>query len=249
MRVAFDVIGSKERAVAIVEMPESANAKKMAKEIMARHRNVKSVLAKISGRAGKFRTYKLKLIAGARNTEVLHREHGLFFKLDPKKVYFSPRESQERQNVANLVKANERVLVLFSGIGPFAIAIAKKQPSAQITAVDANKSAIKYAEENRALNRAWNVKNICCDIRKFKTNEKFDRIIMPLPENAWKFLPLTLKLAKNSAIIHLYAIASESKNFKDSDNKIPKGLKIIARHKVLPYAPRKWKVRLDLKVV
>ena len=248
MRVAFDVIGGAEKAVAIIEPKEGENPKEIAAEIMRRHKNVKLVLAKTSGRQGKFRTYELKIIAGSRDTEVLHKEHGMVFKLDLQYVYFSPRESQERQRIANLVKPNERVLVLFSGAGPFAIAIAKKQPSAEIVAVDANKAAIKYADENRKLNRAWNVENVCVDAEKFESKEKFDRIIMPLPESAWEFLPHVKILAKKNATVHLYAIGSDSKNLKDIDEKIPKGLKIVAREKVLPFAPHKWKIRLDMKV-
>ena len=247
MRVAFDVIGSGDKAVAIVEAKEGASPKEIAKQIMEKHSNVKSVLEKVSGRQGKFRTYKLKLIAGDKNTEVLHKEHGMVFKLDPAKVYFSPRESQERQRIANLVKPNEQVLVMFSGAGPFAIAIAKAQPSAEITAVDANRTAIKYADENRKLNRAWNVKNICKDAEKFSSKEKFNRIIMPLPESAWKFLPQAIKWAKKGAVIHLYAIGSDAKKLKDVNDKIPKGLKIVSREKVLPFAPRKWKIRIDLQ--
>ncbi len=261
MRVAFDVIGSGDKAVAIIEPKKDESPKEIAADIMRRHKNVKSVLAKTSGRQGKFRTYKLKLIAGDKNTEVLHKEHGMVFKLDPQKVYFSPRESQERQSVANLVKPNERVLVLFSGAGPFAIAIANRQPSAQVIAVDANRAAIKCADENRKLNRAWNVQNICADATKFMSKDevdlsqhsfsraktKFDRIIMPLPETAWKFLPDVKKLAKKGAVIHLYAIGSDAKNLEDIDEKIPRGLKIISREKVLPFAPHKWKIRIDLK--
>lgn len=246
MRVAFDVIGSGDKAVAIIELQDDSDAKKIAEEIMHRHSNVKSVLAKVSGRTGKFRTYKLKLIAGDKNTEVLHKEHGMVFKLDPAKAYFSIRESQERQRVAEMVKPNERVLVLFSGVGPFAIAIAKKQPSAEIVAVDANKIAIKYADDNRKLNRTWNVTNVCSDAEKFTSNEKFDRVIMPLPETAWEFLPDVKKLAKKGAIINLYAIGSDDKNLKDVDEKISKGMKIISREKVLPFAPHKWKIRIDL---
>ena len=113
MRIAFDVIGSRERAVAIVELKKGQKPKETAKEMMARYPHVKSVLAKAGPRAGVLRIYKLKLLVGSKNTVVTHKEHGLFFKLDPKLMYFSPRESTERQRIADLVKPNEKVLVLF----------------------------------------------------------------------------------------------------------------------------------------
>ena len=54
-RIAFDVIGNKERAVAIIGMNYPKNEKKIAEEIMKRHKNVKSVLKKLAERKGKFR--------------------------------------------------------------------------------------------------------------------------------------------------------------------------------------------------
>jgi tRNA (guanine37-N1)-methyltransferase len=248
----YDIIGSKEKAVAIIEK----GGKKLAEQIMRKHKNVKSVLKKISGRSGEFRLYKLRLILGDKNTEVFHREHGMIFKLDPRKVYFSPREATERQRIAELVKPKEKILVMFAGIAPFAIAIAKEKVC-EITCVEINPDACKYAEENITRNKLkGSVEIICGDIRKvWKKLEKFDRILMPLPESAWKFLKYAFRLARKGTIIHLYGISEEKNLFKDLEAKIAKEaekegvrVKIITRQKVLPFAPRKWKVRIDLKV-
>lgn len=255
-RIAYDLIGSAGRAVAVVDIYKKKNARALAKEILHRHSHVKSVLGKSAGRAGAFRIYKLKFLAGSKNTEVLHKEHGFFFKLDPRKVYFSPRESEERFRVSKLVKPRERVLVMFSGIGPLQVYIGKFCLSCEIVGVELNKVAVKYADENLRLNKIRNAKNICADVRKFKSEKKFDRIIMPLPESGLEFLPAALKHAKRGTIIQVYAISHQRKLFVDIEEKISKILKkrkvkfkFIRRQKVLPYAPRLQKVRIDFKIL
>ena len=255
MRIAFDIIGSRDKAVAIVEVKKGQKPKKIAEELMKRYPHVKSVLAKAGPREGVLRTYKLKLIAGSKNTVVMHKEHGMLFKLDPRLMYFSPRESTERQRIASKVKKNEKVLVMFSGVGPFSIAIAKKHRTAQIETIEINKKAVAFANENRKLNQAWNIKNHHGDANQASKLGKFDRIVMPLPETAWKFLPAAFKAAKKGAMIHLYGF-SKSDKYLDLLEKIERmakkskiTYKITGAQKVLPYAPRIWKVRIDIKIV
>ncbi len=242
MRLAFDVIGGKEGAVAIIEGADKA----VAKEIMGRHKNVKAVFGKVGNRKGEYRLYKLKLLAG-KPIEVVHRESGLLFKLDPRKVYFSPRESTERERCALLCKPKEKVLVLFAGAGPLAIAIGKRNPQARVVAVEKNPAAVKYAQENVRLNRTVNVSVVQADAGKFKSEEKFDRIFMPLPEGAVGFLKVARGLVKPRGTVHLYALSHEKTLFRDVEGKL-KGWKVIGKQKVLPYAPRVWRVRLDLRV-
>lgn len=249
----LDIIGSREKAVAIIEKC----GKKEALEIMERYTNVKSVLKKQGGRRGIFRTYRLRLLAGDKNTEVVHREYGMLFRLDPRKAYFSPREAEERQRIAQIAKDGERILVMFSGVAPYAIAIAM-QKNCEIACVEINKKAVEYANESLRINKlVGSVENICADVKKvYKKLGKFDRVLMPLPETAYKFLPQAFALAKKGGVIHLYGISEEKKLFKDLEEKAKKiaenrkmKYKIIRRQKVLPFGVRIWKVRIDLKVL
>ncbi len=246
--MAFDIVGSKEKAVAIIEK----NGAK-AEEIVKTHKNVKSVLVKTSSRKGKYRLYKYRLVYGDKNTEVLHREHGCVFKLDPRKVYFSPRESEERQRIARKAKNGERILVMFSGVSPLGIAIAKEK-KCEVVCVEANKSAYKYAEKNVLSNKLkGSVKNINADVKNvYEKIGKFDRIIMPLPEKAVEYLEEALHCSKKRSVIHVYGI-SEYSNLSDIRGKIKskagKKIKIIGSKLVLAYAPRIWKGRVDFKVI
>ncbi len=248
----LDIIGSREKAVAIIEK----GGKKEALELMKRYANVKSVLKKQGGREGVYRVYRLRLLAGDRNTEVVHREYGMLFKVDPRKAYFSPREAEERQRIAQMAKDGERILVMFSGVAPYAIAVAR-QKNCEIVCVEINRKAVEYANESLKLNRlAGSVENACADIRKvYGKIGKFDRILMPLPETAYKFLPEAFALAKKGAAIHLYGVSDEKNLFKDVEEKAEKAAaklkaeyKIAGRQKVLPFGVRMWKVRIDMKV-
>ena len=83
---SFDVIGSKQKAVVIIEVPEEIRdyEEAIAHAVMRVQKSVISVLSKESGRAGEFRTREMRLIAGDPDTEILHRESGCAFRLDPK---------------------------------------------------------------------------------------------------------------------------------------------------------------------
>lgn len=254
---SFDIIGNKEKAVAIIDWNEIYDRYKneIAKAIMELNKNVKSVLFKKTPRKGNLRLYEFEII-GDRNTEVVHKEYGYFLKLDPTKVYFSPRESTERQRIASKVRENEKILYLFSGIAPFAFAIFKKIKDVRIYCIEINKYAIKYAEENKKINKVENrLFNILCDVRYLNLKEKFDRILVTLPISTENFLIKALEFAKENTVIHYYNWGKEDNLFEKALNDIEEATKlfnfnyeILEKIKVLPYAPKIYKVRIDFRV-
>jgi tRNA (guanine37-N1)-methyltransferase len=257
---SYEIIGSREKAVAIIEIPEDLQKKEkeIANQILTRHKNVKSVLKKVSERKGVYRKREYKLLAGDSNTEVIHKEHYCRFKLDPKLVYFSPREGTERLRIANQVKPKETVMLMFAGIGAYAIIIAKKQPKVdKIISIEINPSAYEYMKENIRLNKvAEKVTPILGDV-KLKCKDwygKCDRVIMPLPHDAWKFLDLAFKCLKSCGYIHMYIIEREE-NIQDKVrsiiNRFSTKIKRKIKHKikkVLPYAPRTYKYCVDIEL-
>jgi tRNA (guanine37-N1)-methyltransferase len=254
---SFDIIGH----IAIIEVPERLKRKKkiIAKVIMELNKHIKTVLEKASERKGVYRIRKYRFLAGEKNFETIHKEYGCVFKLDPTKVYFSPRELTERQRIASQVKENEVVMVMFAGVGPYAIQIAKKQPKVkEVIAIEINPVAVKYAKENVLLNKVQDkVKVIEGDVRE-KCKDfygKCDRVVMPLPKGAEDFLDIAVKCLKNKGYIHFYNWGTEPNIFENAEKIVQEKLgnlgvkyKIINKRKVLPYAPRKWKICLDIYV-
>lgn len=254
LRRSYDVVGK----IIIVEIPKllSKKEKIIGKALLKMHKSAKTVAKKVGSHKGKYRKQNLKIIYGERNTETIYRENNVLLKLDIKKLYFSPRLATERKRIAQLVKKGEKVLVMFSGCGPYPLVIAKNSKAKEVYAVEANRIAHRYALENIKLNKLSNVKAIIGDVRKIipKLNKKFDRIIMPLPKGAENYLDTTLLAAKKGAMIHFYTFAKE-KEIKTSINKISsackrkkKKFKIMRYVKCGQVAPREYRICVDFAV-
>ncbi len=257
---SFDIIGSREKAVAIVEIPPALEGfeGEVAKAIMERHKNVKSVLVKGSERLGESRVRSYRLIAGDPDTEVIHREAGCLYKLDPQKVYFSPREGTERERIAERVHDGEKILVMFSGVGPYPIMIAKRHDNVKVTAVESNPYAHNYCVENIHLNRVQDrVFAILGDVRDvaLRLGFTFDRIIMPLPRGAYRFLDLAIPLLNCGGVLHFYHWAKEPDLFSEAEAVLSRAaegfgrrVEFIEEARVSQYSPRVWKIRVDVRI-
>ena len=253
---AFDIIGNKEKAVAIIEIPDSFKKKKMiAEAILRQHKNVKTVLEKKSPRKGVFRIRSYRILAGDKNTEVIHKESSCLFMLDPRKVYFSPREGTERERIANIIDSNENIMVFFAGIGAFPIVIAKKK-RCSVTGIEINPKAVYYFRKNAEMNKV-DVKIVKGDVKKViskEYNEKFDRVIMPLPESSTNFLKEAIYCLKKGGTCHLYCFSKEDA-LKDVVKRIEENLEeqgrieLISIQKVLPWGPKIFKYRIDFRIL
>jgi len=255
---SFDIIGNKDKAVAIIELDDKIKkkAKIIANALMKKHKNVKSVLLKASPRSGIFRTRDYKIIGGSKNTEVMHVENGCRMLLDPTTVYFSPRESTERQRITELVKRDEVVMVFFAGVGPFVVEIAKKSNPKNVLAIEINPIAVDYLIKNIKLNKLTNVEILLGDVTEKSTQfyGRCDRVLMPLPEKSIDYLQDAINCLKKGGICHFYCFSDEEKldQWKTRLNHIAANMHrkiiFIGVQKVLPYGPRIWKYRIDFVV-
>ena len=226
MRVAFDIVGGREGAIAIItNLNMTAKEAKVAAEyIMDKYGHVRSVVRKVGKRSGKYRTFKIKHLLGKKNLVVVHKEYGYKLKLHLGKVHFSPREGDERERIVKQVKDGEKILYLFSGVAPYAVAIAKKR-KVEITCIEWNPTAVRYAKENIKLNKLKGVRVLKRDVKKFTSKEKFDRIIMPLGLEAIDYLKFVDIFVKKGTIIHLYGTSG------DGGKDLSKQVKMILKRK------------------
>ena len=169
--------------------------------------------------------------------------------MDIDKTYFSPRLVSERLRIAKLVKKNESVLVMFSGVAVYPINIAKHSKAGEVYAIEINPSAHKFAQENLKLNKISNVKLFLGDVKKIlpKINKKFDRIVMPLPSDAEYYLDLAIKKLNKNGVIHFYDFQRKENIPNASIEKIKKHCnpKILNVVKVGQYSPRKYRICID----
>ncbi len=256
---SFDIIGSKEKAVAIIEIPKEMQKyrTRIAAAVMQQHKNVKSVLEKGTPRKGAYRLRDYRVIKGDKNTEVIHSETGCRFVVDPQKTYFSQREGTERQRIASLVRNGETVMVFFAGAGPFPIILSKKTEAKRIIGIEINPAAAEYFRKNVALNKCRNVEVMEGDVAAESKNYigSCDRIVMPLPEKSVDYVPDAIACAKQGGIIHLYLFSTElglaavKSNIRKIARKSGKKLGFLGKTNVLPYGPGIWKMRLNIRVL
>lgn len=255
---SFDLVGD----IAIVEIPPALEPKEgmIGLALLSVHKNLRTVLKKLGPMEGEYRVRRVKCIAGEDRTETFYKESGVGMRLDVSKVYFSVRLASERTRIASLVRKGERVLVLFAGVGPFALVIAKQRPDAQVVAVELNPDAVRYMQENIAMNKAKNVEAVEADARSLDLGRlggegSFDRVVMPLPKSAHEFLDVAFRAVKDGGFVHFYTLAGSGKPFEDAFAKAraeadKAGVKAeaLSQRIVRPYSPSQVQVVLDLQV-
>ncbi|MEM4263402.1 MAG: class I SAM-dependent methyltransferase family protein [Candidatus Woesearchaeota archaeon] len=253
---SFDVVGS----IAILEIPDELKKKEklVAKELMNLFKQVKTVVKKSGIHYGKYRRQKLTVLAGE-NTKIAEcRESGIILKVDLEKCYFSSRLGSERLRIAQQVKPGEKVLVMFSGVAPYPLVIAKNSRADSVVGVELNPVAHKFALQNVALNKLGHkITLFKGDVTKVvpKFKEKFDRIVMPMPKTALTFLKTAFKAAKKGTIIHFYGFGREDEfpgiveKIKKECKKYKKKCKILKVVKAGQYAPYVFRVCVDFRLL
>jgi len=248
---SFDIIGD----IAILEIPEelSSRRKLIGEVLLSTFKNVKLVAAKKTKVDTEYRTRELEILAGEQRKETEHREHGCLYRLNAETCYFSPRLSSERLRIAEQCKEGERILVMFAGVGPYAVLIAKKSKAREIYAIELNPEAFRYLEENSRINRV-NIHAINGDVREETPKlGNFDRIIMPLPKDAGDFLDVALPALKKNGVIHLYGFAHNEEEsiekVKEICSDLGHEIEILDAVKCGSYSPYLFRICVDFKVV
>jgi tRNA (guanine37-N1)-methyltransferase len=212
---SYDVIGD----IAIIRVTERSRkcSRIIAETIMDVHKNVKTVLAQTSSVLGDFRLRKLEFLAGEDKATTMHKESGCLFSVDVEKCYFSPRLLYERMRIAKQVGNGEVVVNMFAGVGCFSIIIAKHSKPEKVHSIDVNPAAFQFMQENIRLNRVYRrvipTKGDAREVIEKRLHCVADRVLMPLPEKAFEYLPhALLALKKAGGWIHYYDFEHARKN-------------------------------------
>ncbi len=242
--------------------------KKWAKEFMSTRPSVSTVLEKVDKFKGRLRTPTTKWILGEKTKEALYRENDCMFRLNVDNCYFSPRLSSERKELAGKVKKGEEILVMFGGVGPFAIVMASttfkkgsRSPKGKIISVELGRECTKYAKINIKRNKlVGRVEAICGDVRKRigkgkDVDCKFDRIVMARPNLKDSFLDVAFPVVKKGGIIHYYGFYHEDEVDKlkgmieREAKKAKRKIKIMKIKKAGEIGTRRFRFRVDLKII
>jgi len=233
------------------------NKKKEALKFLRGHKGVRTVLEKTGKFSGRLRTLKTRFLAGDKNLEALYRENGCDFRFNVESCYFSSRLASERLELAKMTRKGENVLVLFGGVAPYAIVIAKLAKPGKVVSVELGRECSKYAEINVKRNKVADVVSIVQgDVRKVlpKMNEKFSRIVMARPNLKDSFLDVAFKKIKKNGIMHYYGFYEEDELEKmirmifDEASKARKKIRIIGLKKAGDIGAYKYRYRADIKI-
>jgi tRNA (guanine37-N1)-methyltransferase len=257
---ALDVIGD----IAVIEIPRELKTYQnlIGEAILATHKNVQTVLAKVGAVSGTYRLRQFEIIAGEPKTSTIHKEYGCQYYVDVAKAYFSPRLSHEHSRVASLVQNGETVVDLFAGVGPFSVLIAKNNPDVKVYAVDINPEAAEFLKRNVRLNRVENrVVPIQGDARQVIEERLLgvaDRVIMNLPEKAMEFIDAACRAIKPSGgIVHYYAFVRLPDSLENAQSSFSEAVEktgrkvgaFLSAKTIRETAPYEWQVVLDAKIL
>lgn len=251
---SFDIVGD----IAIIQIPKELEdiQDKIAEAIFKLHKNVKVVLKKVGIHRGIFRRQRLRIVAGERRKVTECRESGVRIRLHVEDVYFSPRLATERARIASQVNPGERVLVMFSGVAPYCLVIAKKSRASEVYGIEINPVAHQFALKNVALNKLHNIKLFLGDVRIVvpMLGMRFDRIVMPLPLGGENFLDTALSVIKDGGTIHFYDFKDEA-GFEIAKMKVRNACKAAGKRcrilrlvKCGQIGPRTYRICIDFKV-
>ena len=252
----YDIVGN----IAIVKFRRETKAsekKRVAAQLLRQHAQLITVLEKTGRFKGRLRAQKTRYIAGERMKEAVYRENGCVFRLDVDRCYFSPRLASERKKIAEMVKEGERVLVMFGGVAPFAIVIARLAKPKCVVSMELSRACTRYARENVLKNKVQRiVETVQGDVRRLipKVKEKFDRVVMPRPNLRESFLSFALRAVKKGGVIQYYGFYRENEReemkrlIESEARKARKKVKIIRVKKAGNIGVRRYRWRADLRV-
>lgn len=258
---SYDIVGS----IAIIRLTEVSKkySQTIAKAVMSVHKNVKTVLAQASPVKGDFRLRKLEYVTGENRTKTLHKESMCLFAVDLKKCYFSPRLFYERMRIAKLTKKDEVVVNMFAGAGCFSIVIAKRSGAAKVYSIDINPAAFQLMQENVRLNRVYGrmipIFGNAKEVIEKELCHAADRVLMPLPEKAFEYLPTALlALKETGGWLHYYDFVHAKKTANPLERirlkvaekltSLDVGFEIPFHRVVRTIGPNWYQVVLDIRV-
>lgn len=257
---AFDIFGN----IALVKFSfdtKVSEKKKFAEELLKKHKYFKTILEKTGKFKGRLRKQRTNWLAGEKTKEVLHRENGCVFRFNIDETYFSPRLSNERIEIARKIKKDDEVFVMFAGVAPYSIVIAKNSKVKIVYSNEINREANKYAEMNIGLNKLkdkiillpGDIKKVALKLSKEK--KKFAVIVMPRPQLKESFLKQAFMLSKKGTRNFYYDFCKESEielvieKIKLEARKSKRKIKILRVKKAGEIAPYKFRFRIDFLVL
>lgn len=203
---------------------------------------VKAVVEETNGIRGSVRRPQTRLLWGD-ETETVHKENGIRYRLDPTKVMFSTGNVNERLRMGRLVQPGEEVVDLFAGIGYFALPMALHGGARRVVACEINPTAFGYLRENVQLNGASAVEPRLGDCREVAPDDGGDRVVLGYLRDTHRFLPKALRVLRSPGWLHYHeacpdrAVERLEAHLRDATRDAGRDVVTLQRQRVKDYAP------------
>ncbi|KAL8127197.1 tRNA (guanine(37)-N(1))-methyltransferase 1 [Apium graveolens] len=219
---------------------------------------IQTVVNKTDAIHNDYRTMQLEVLAGNHSLVTTVVENGLRFQVDLSTVYWNSRLSTERQRLLNCFTQDDIVCDVFAGVGPIAIAAAKRVR--HVYANDLNPNAVDFLQKNCVINKLERkIEVFNMDGRRFIDSvigsskvKCITQVVMNLPNDAAEYLDAfigsfgnydntkTFTLPK----IHVYGFSKAQDPEFEFQERIRIALCEVAfeiqLHRVRLVAPGKW---------
>lgn len=252
----YDILGN----IAIIKAEGKTKKGKLAeaRELLKKP-GIETILERASNVKGRLRTIKTKHILGEKTLIATHKENACVFNFNVEACYFSPRLANERQIISQKINMNDRVLVMFAGVGAYPIVIYRYKKPEKIIAVEIGKECCMYFEKNLFLNKIprGKIEIIQGDVKR-KVNSKlgkFDVVIMARPNLKESFLKYGLSVCKKSTRLFYYGFCKDDEinelveNLLQEAKKIKRKIKIKKITPVGEIAPYKHRYRIEMEIL
>lgn len=271
---SWAVIGS----VILVAVPDDCpDESELGDALLELHGHAETVLAR-NEISGQRRIPDHRVIAGTGNTETIHEEHGVKYKLDLSNVMFSPGNKRERTRMAALIaesatqdrpattvsdipddlrsldglSPDEHVFDMFAGIGYFTLPAAVA--GASVTAAEINPTSFEYLCTNLSLN------NVDDRVTPYRTNcrnlepDAVDRVVMGHYDSS-EYLQTALQTVQYNGVVHYHALVPDANlwsqpadTLTEAASSVDRDISIEGQHRIKSYAEGIYHVVIDARV-
>ena len=217
----------------------------------------KTVLNDVGGISGIYREPNVEILYGSKDTETVHKENGIKYKLDVQKIMFSSGNMDERLRMAKISNKNETVVDLFAGIGYFTLPMAVYSKPKKIFSCEINPVAYRYLCKNIVLNHVTSiVEPLFGDNRLIAPKNVAERVVMGYIEDTDRFLPVAFDCLKNcTGYIHYHDVCPNKllpersfRSIQETAGKYKKNVDLLTCRVIKSYAPGVSHVVLDIRV-
>ena len=206
------------------------------------------------GIEGQFREPVREMIAGTR-TETVHRENGVVFNLDARKVMFSAGNLKERMRMG-LFGKDEFVVDMFAGIGYFTLPMAVHSRPRKIVAIELNPNAYHYLCQNIRENHVEKiVEPIFGDCREVTPVGVADRVVMGMVQVTDRYLLKGIQALRPGGILHYHQTiptamhpAQAVRDVTDAANVLGRPVEILRCVRVKKYSPGMVHAVVDARI-